>query len=59
MAKIIMANGETKDVTPAKDTPFQYYHTKCLPENHKIDGRDVRFADLMDNTACAVCNEAI
>jgi hypothetical protein len=43
----------------AKNEPFQYYHEKCLPEKHKIDGRIVRFADLMDNTACAVCSEDI
>lgn len=45
--------------TSSKDEPFLYYHEKCLPEKHKIDGRKVRFAYLMDNTACTVCNENI
>jgi hypothetical protein len=45
--------------TSNKDDPFLYYHEKCLPEKHKIDGRKVRFAYLMDNTACNVCNEDI
>jgi hypothetical protein len=44
---------------PMKASAFWYYHVKCLPEKYKIDGRDVRFAELMNNTACIACNEMI
>lgn len=44
---------------PMKASAFWYYHVKCLPEKYKIDGRDVRFAELMNGTECIACNEMI
>lgn len=41
-----------------KASAFWHYHARCLPEKYKIDGKDVRFADLK-GVECIACKELI
>jgi hypothetical protein len=43
---------------PMKASAFWHYHARCLPERHKIDGKDVRFAEL-NGVTCMACNDLI
>ncbi len=43
---------------PMKGSAFWHYHAKCLPDKYKIDGKDVRFAE-MSYVECIACKELI
>jgi len=43
---------------PMKGSAFWHYHAKCLPEKYKIDGHNVRFAEL-NGVECMACKEVI